>query len=524
MAKTTTKKKTTTTTANSGPSPMGLPQQGAANPLSASGAITIPTGDIKAMMSPPYMLTLQEAMAAKAAMPHGYYLHYNYTNSLGMTEIRYPTSGSTFQQAMLLLQKDVGKALYNNLNAFMNVPTSATKASTAYTRNWKPLSQWGSFANVPVSDWYNATASGTGKFTKSVAWMKPNEFSAYIDAKNNAAQIQAAYIYKQGAVQAAHIAATGQAEAALIGATASQQANVFDNVTNILDSWGMASTNMQNEVHALIFNDHLSNQNAVLDVIRGSKEYANAFQGLAERNAKLGPGGEHMTEQQHQQYVATVQNMLGQYGIPASMVSKKEIGTLVENNVAPTEFEARITKGYLAYQNADASTKALLQKEYNIGPNLGAAYFLNPKNAEPNFEKAIAQATLQNYAVHVGLKDFGQQDAAALFAKMKLSGVTNSQGALANPYSQYTMAQAQADLLAASKNVPLTQSLPGEGNPTVTTRDLLGAQIAGFGTAPQRDEQMQVERAAQAKVAPFERGGGPEATSTGVVGVGGAKT
>ena len=107
---------------------------------------------------------------------------------------------------------------------------------------------------------------------------------------------------------------------------------------------------------------------------------------------------------------------------------------------------------------------------------------------------------------------------------MRLSGVTNSQGALANPYSQYTMTQAQQDLLSAAKDEPLTGSLPGAGQPTVDTKTLLGANIAGFGGTNQRAAQIQVARAEQAKVAPFEKGGGYEETDRGVTGIGAART
>ena len=510
---------------------------GTTAPTSGGNSFTngpyIPTGDWRRMTEYPYNLGIAQAQLLSRQWPHGYYVQYRDTK----TGVLYaPTTGGEFAEAMDLMGKNIGTQVQKNLESYTNKPPTSSKSSSWATATVRALDGESSFTSVPVGDWYVATPTKKAKgSTKSVDQMTQKELTQWTTNRDAAAQTNAATIYAQGNVKAAQINAAGNARAAQIGAqgqieagvagaAATSRASIQDEVMNTLDSWGMASKQMQNEVKFLVQNDNLVNQAAVLDVIRASAAYKSAFFGLEERNSKLGPGGEHMTESQYQQYVSQVQNMLGTYGIPANMVTKRQIGEMIANNVSTTEFEARITKGYLAYKNADAGTKAILQKEYGIGPNLGAAYFLNPGLAEAQMEKAVASATIQNYAVNVGLKDFGQQDAEQLFAKMRLSGVTNSQGALANPYSQYTMTQAQQDLLSAAKDEPLTGSLPGAGQPTVDTKTLLGANIAGFGGTNQRAAQIQVARAEQAKVAPFEKGGGYEETDRGVTGIGAART
>jgi hypothetical protein len=53
---------------------------------------------------------------------------------------------------------------------------------------------------------------------------------------------------------------------------------------------------------------------------------------------------------------------------------------------------------------------------------------------------------------------------------------------------------------------------------------LIGSQVAGFAGTSQPAAQQAVARAEQAKVAPFEKGGGYAEGAKGVTGLGGART
>jgi hypothetical protein len=57
----------------------------------------------------------------------------------------------------------------------------------------------------------------------------------------------------------------------------------------------------------------------------------------------------------------------------------------------------------------------------------------------------------------------------------------------------------------------------------VSTTQLIGSQLAGFGGTNQAQAQQAVERAVQAQEAPFKKGGGYASDQTGVTGVGSAR-
>ncbi len=497
----------------------------------ATGAIIrIPTNNIAQMMAPPFNLSAAQAsvLAADPEFQGGYTL--TYTKN-GLPYSPNVWSGKTLQIAMEQLATKlntikgapgIGTALFNGLSRTMNIPSPGQKD---YSSAWSALATaaqgYQSFEAIPANQIFHAPAGATAKSIGSVSAAElgvyQNEINNYGTLANTNAQTQAA-IAQYNTQKSLGVYET------MLGATTSQKYSAYDSVMNVLDSWGMAGPQTQQLVNQLVNGDGMIHPTEVLNAIRGTPEYQAAFPGLAERNAKLGPGGEHMTETQYQAYVSQVQNILGQYGIPKTLVPKAEIGAMVANNVSPVEFEGRITKGYLAYKNAPVGVRQLLQREYGMGPNLGAAYFLNPSTALDTMQRDIAQAQIQNYAAEVGLRHFDQKDSADLFSRMRLSGVTNSTGALANPYSTYTMAQAQNDLLSAAKNEPLTVSNPGASQPSVTEKQLIGSQIAGFQGSNQQADQLAVERAAQGRTAPFEGGGGYQENAKGISGLGGART
>ncbi len=505
----------------------GVGSTGAASLMVGGTGITIPTNSVSLMMRSPYNLTFQQARALNQKYPNGYTMTYNKTVAgAPLLENYTPGSLTEFKAAIDKMKVDFGAVKGAGTQAAANILTSwgIPSAGKSTLINDSTANAWNLITGanfdpgaVPSSLWGTGGIVMSGTAAKAVNSMTPNEIQMFLGEQSNAANSAASN-------RAAILQYRATLQAGVTNTTALEKANSIDNVMNTLDNWGLNTPEMQRLVQTLITNDGVINQNALLNTIRQTKSYADAFPGLIARNTKLGPGGEHMTESQYQNYVTTISNMVGQYGLPRDFVSKAEIGQMVANNVAPTEAEARIAKGYLAYKTADEQTKAILQKQYGIGPNLGAAYFLNPQRAQGAMERDIAQATLQAYAGESGLRGFNEADASDLFSKMRLTGVTNQTGALADPYSTYTMAQAKNDLLTAAKNQPLTVANPGAQAPTVNTNTLLGAQIAGFGGTNQVAAQTAVERAAQARVAPFEKGGGPESDAKGVIGAGSAAT
>jgi len=330
--------------------------------------------------------------------------------------------------------------------------------------------------------------------------------------------------------------------AAEINAKASAQVSAYDTVLNTLDSWGMAPKKPEppankNDAAAMAaytqqlqaFNADESiigtvknmvfgaasqqvNTKVLLDYVRGTAAYQAAFPGLTERNTKMGVA-QHMTEQDYMNYVSSIHGTAQQYGIPK--LDNKQIAALVQNDVSAAEFSERVTKGYTAAMNADPATRAQLAK-FGVNTSDLASYYLDPKNSLPKIEQATAAATLAGYSQNIGLRGMSESGARELADRVNLGA--------GSAYGTMSMMAAQNALLGASRDVQLTAAAPGSGRQTVTTDQLIGSQVAGYGGTNQIAEQTQVARAEQSATQQFSKGGGYAESGRGVSGIGSAKS
>lgn len=300
---------------------------------------------------------------------------------------------------------------------------------------------------------------------------------------------------------------------ALVNSTANEQYSALAGAQNNLSNWGMDTPDMEAVVNNLVAHG-VTNLGQIMQNVRQTPTYKALFPGLAEYNSK--PGQVHMTENEYRTYSQALQNAAQQYG--QVHLNQGQIAKLLNGNVSPAEFSQRVQDIGVQVANADAGTKQILQQQFGINPHHLFAYFANPKEALPDMQRAVASGEIQDYANRVGLGGLRPAGAGQLADMAKL---TAAQG---NSPLGYGVSQIENSLLTASKDVPLTMSNPGEGRPTVDTNTLIGAQLAGFGGQNQRADQVAVERAAQAKVAPFEKGGGPVSDARGVIGSGSAST
>ena len=301
--------------------------------------------------------------------------------------------------------------------------------------------------------------------------------------------------------------------------TANRIGTAYDTIQNDFDQWGLS--NLVPWAQDQIFN-HGATAQTILNELRYGKgpqhqEYENAFPGLAEHNNTAGVGSEHLAESQYQSIVQSYQGVGNQYGLPQGFLDKQEIANLIKGNVSPTEFQQRLTDGYVAAQNATPEAKALLQKYYGVGPAQLTAYWLNPQKALPLLQRQIAAADIGGYAQQVGLNGMTQQQAEQLASQARLGATAGNQGLAAST------TQIENSLLAASKNAELQGSgAPGSNLPGVNLQNLIGSQIAGFGGTSQLQAQESVDRAASARAGVDNKGGGYDETQKGVTGVGGA--
>jgi len=344
-------------------------------------------------------------------------------------------------------------------------------------------------------------------------------FDAVVGNSGNLGNVNPSNLYNPAQVilNAEKDLTNAQKLAGLSNASLSSQSSAYNTLQSDLDQWGLGA--LMPQVQNMIFQtgDHIVNTNALLDWVRSTPQYAQAFPGLKQRNASLGVGAEHMTETQYQNYVAAAEGLAGQYGLPSGFINKDEIAKLVQNNVSASELEQRIVRGYAAAQNADAATKQILEKEYGITTGNLAAHFLDPTKALPMLERQTASAAIQGYAQNVGLKGFTQAGGEQLANQVNLGAGSGS------GQWDINMSNVKNSLLTASRDANLMGAQPGAGAPTVNLNTLIGSQIAGFGGTTQVEAQTAVQRAEQGRAAPFEKGGGYAESAKGVVGLGSAR-
>jgi hypothetical protein len=325
--------------------------------------------------------------------------------------------------------------------------------------------------------------------------------------------------------------------AAITSATASQEANAFDNISTTIDDWypGTSAQDMKvkNFLNGVIANlvtlngDHLVNHNSLLDVLRGNTkaagmsestfkqlqaDYDQAFPGLRKYNSD--DTQVHMSETQYQTYTQSIMNSATQYGAP--MPTAVQIGDLLNHHVSATEFQQRVVDVYTSIQNADQNTKNIMQQQYGVNESDLMQYVVNGNL--PTMQRQVASAQIQDYAQQVGLGGITSAGSSQLADMARLAATAG------NSPLGVGVSQIKSSLLNASKDVELTKAAPGQAAPTISTTDLIGSQIAGYGGTSQVAAARNVQMAEEAHGAAFERGGGYAEDSKGVVGLGSART
>jgi len=256
----------------------------------------------------------------------------------------------------------------------------------------------------------------------------------------------------------------------------------------------------------------------------GKPVYDVVFDGLKEARAK----GYKMDESQYLDYKTKAMEMASAAGISTGdkgFMSSKEFGELVRQGVALPELTERINNAYGAMKNADPRVKQTLQQYYGISEGQLLQYYLHPDKGTKHMtsmdtiEKQVASAQIGGFAKNVGLQGLSQGTAE------QMAGMLKGQHLGTNNTGPYTMAQVNAAELTAARQGALTQRGNGLQAPgtRVNTDQLLAAQIGGAGGISQVQAQQAVQTAEQAKMSPFQKGGGYEESAQGVSGAGSAR-
>jgi len=309
--------------------------------------------------------------------------------------------------------------------------------------------------------------------------------------------------------------------------TANAKISADSTLQTTLSSWGLE--NMAGLIDQWVFKDGITNSKELMNMVRNYKDpktgvspYDQAFPGLKEQQANAAKtNSKPLTEASYLALTTAYQQTADNAGLPKGFLSPKEITNLVSGDVSAAEFSRRIADGYNAVAALPTNIQAQFAQQHGIGTGGLLAYFLDPAKAEPALARQALGANLQYNAQTAGLQGFTPEMANNLGEMVRVAATT---GASTDPYSQFTLGKAQQAIQTAAKDTVLTKNAPGQTAPTVDTTTLIGSQIAGFGGTSQTAAQMEVARAEQGKVAPFEKGGGFAETAKGVTGLGSART
>jgi len=327
-------------------------------------------------------------------------------------------------------------------------------------------------------------------------------------------------------LEAINISGQNAMEVANATATSNQKNSAYQT----LDAW-LQSVDMNSlapEVFKWAFTDNITNPKELMNMVRNTDQYKTQFAGLIQQQKEAAANGtKPLTEATYMTLVNSYQQTAQAAGLPAGFLTTPDpktkmtpIAKLVAGNVSAAEFSRRVAYGYQAVESLPQDLQNQFMQQHGIGKGGLVAYFLDPVKAEPVIERQALGANLQYSAQQAGLKGFNAGQAGDLGEMVRIAGA--GQSVMQDPYQTLTLGSAQKALQTASKDVELTGNAPGANAPTVNTATLVGAQVAGYEGTNLQAAQTTAERAAQAKAAPFEKGGGYSESAKGVTGIGSA--
>jgi hypothetical protein len=186
-------------------------------------------------------------------------------------------------------------------------------------------------------------------------------------------------------------------------------------------------------VYELIASDKLvnANQDMFVAMIKDRPEYQKRFSANAARVKnklpELSPGTYIGLENS---YKATLRSN----GLPDNFYDNPEedFAKFIEGDIAPSELQERIEKGYNAVANADPEVTRQMESLYGVTKSDLAAYFIDPTRAKPIIEnkQIIRQAQAANIAaraVEQGGVNLASDEARTLYEDLANRGFSEGQ-------------------------------------------------------------------------------------------------
>lgn len=238
--------------------------------------------------------------------------------------------------------------------------------------------------------------------------------------------------------------------------------------------------------------------------LRQTPEYQKRFSANLDRTKK---GLSALTEAQYIGLEDQYQNLIRQYGLPASFYQKdatgvqEEFNKLIAGDVSPAELEDRIQTAVNRIDNASPEVLATLNTYYpGIAKNKGAlyAYVLNPKKALPEIKRQVQAAEIGAASAIAG----GGVQQVGIDRALQLAGAGVTQQQAQQGYQQIASGlQRGSELASIYGQAPYTQ--------TQAEQEVFGLQGAS-------DAEKQRKRLASQERATF--GGSAQAAQGGALG------
>lgn len=226
--------------------------------------------------------------------------------------------------------------------------------------------------------------------------------------------------------------------------------------------------------------------------IRETAEYAARFPAMAAlRKNRVG-----FSEGDYVHYERSIREQNQAAGLTDDWNDPQDIQKLLESNVSPAEYQARLQARQTAVWQSPPEVRQALQDYYGISAGQLTAFWIDPDRALPLIQRDLAAAQAGGSAQRTG---FGQidRDYAEHLADLGL-----------------TQQQLDVGFNKVAGMGQITQGLPGQ-QPGIGTTTALQAQFDQNAQA-----QAQVEAAQADILNQFRRGGQPAATNRGVLGAG----
>lgn len=231
---------------------------------------------------------------------------------------------------------------------------------------------------------------------------------------------------------------------------------------------------------------------AIAVLLRQTPEYKERFPAMAALSAK----GRAISEGEYIAFERNAASLERSYGLPAGMLGRDTVTSLLTNEVSAAELEDRVTMAAAGAFQTSPEVKQVFEQYYGIGSGGLTGYFLDPAKALPLLERQYVSSQI---GAEAAMQDVTVQ--AMTSERLFEAGVTRE--------------QAREGFGQVARMGAFTQ---GRGD-VVSQQDLIS------GTFENNEQALaSIERASRARTGRFQEGGGFATTQQGVSGLGSAAT